>query len=363
MRRVVIRHSGDMQSAKHILFSFFHKRSRFFGRSTCCTSLDFSALRQCGIQILQAITMERKTTVSITLGVASDGRSVRCDFNLAPSPMATAAPALAAPVVPPPVPPRKKAVPRQLFAPEEGNTPKSIWAAWNDEDVPNGKVVDLKGNSVTTLNSPDCVATVMDAPPFLMALDDLNMPEEKSKRTTSMRSSSTQTTAHEPWVAFAAVIVAICITCCSAMLLRSAFTFDADDSSYSGLQAAGCASQTPTTPPLEPMLLLRGTRHHAFAHMRLLQKGTTHSEEHRTYADASSVPLLPPFHPSLVASPALAFAWTSVRRAGQRLAAGFGHGAKKLFKVPVAVDTPHGEGDDNEQEADLIRQHLRFIDL
>ena len=52
-----------------------------------------------------------------------------------------------------------------------------------------------------------------------------------------------------------------------------------------------------------------------------------------------------------------------VRRAGQRLAAGFGHGAKKLFKVPVAVDTPHGEGDDNEQEADLIRQHLRFIDL
>ena len=197
--------------------------------------------------------MERKTTVSITLGVASDGRSVRCDFNLAPSPMATAAPALAAPVVPPPVPPRKKAVPRQLFAPEEGNTPKSIWAAWNDEDVPNGKVVDLKGNSVTTLNSPDCVATVMDAPPFLMALDDLNMPEEKSKRTTSMRSSSTQTTAHEPWVAFAAVIVAICITCCSAMLLRSAFTFDADDSSYSGLQAAGCASQTPTTPPLEPM--------------------------------------------------------------------------------------------------------------
>ena len=52
-----------------------------------------------------------------------------------------------------------------------------------------------------------------------------------------------------------------------------------------------------------------------------------------------------------------------MRRAGQRLAAGFGHGAKKLFNVPVAVDTLHGEGDDNEQEADLIRQHLRFIDL
>ena len=199
----------------------------------------------------------------------------------------------------------------------------------------------------------------MDAPPFLMPLDDLS--ERTPEKPNRVRSSSTQTT-HEQWPVFAAVVLAVCVTCCGALLLRS--VFPAEHSAESDSHVSACVDHT--TPPPAPVLLMRGTRHHALAHMRLLndEKVMPH-EGHRSFADASSVPLLPPFHPTLVASPALAFAWSSVRRGAERLRVGLSRGAKQVLKSPEVVNMPQGEGEGEhkQQELDLIRQQLRFIDL
>ena len=225
--------------------------------------------------------------VKLVLTPSRDGRSVAVEFCINEQGCSsTVAPA--------------RAIPRRLFVAEEHvlpSRPRSIWAAWNDENdmqpsdlqmqMHGKEKVSDKNQTIFSPESPDTVATMLEMPSLQELPPRHETPPMKRSRPSY---KSTQMPPDATGYTALLVLVLVLLSTMSAAVLRSLFAMSGDDQDQESPSLGAATSLMKITYMQMP------------------------DQVHRTLADASSVTLLPPFHPTLVAPPALAWSWGKALR-------------------------------------------------